>query len=57
MATCHSQFASDIFFEAGAGHVIGINTEEEISDAAILTFTKTFYSMVWKPRSKICNCY
>ena len=57
MATCHSQFAAEIFFKAGARHVIGINHKEEISDAAILTFTKTFYSMVWKPRSKICNCF
>jgi len=57
MATCHSEVAVNIFFEAGARHVIGIKHDQQIEDSAVLTFTKTFYSMVWKPRSKICNCY
>ena len=57
MATCHSEIAVNIFFDAGAKHVIGIKHDETIEDAAILTFTKTFYSMVWKPKSNVCNCF
>jgi hypothetical protein len=39
MATCHSQFAAQIFKDAGAKHVIGINRDDKIVDEAILTFT------------------
>ena len=30
MATCHSQFAAEIFLRAGAHHVIGINLANAI---------------------------
>lgn len=57
MATCHSQFAAEIFLTAGAHHVIGINLANTIQDSAILTFTQTFYSKLWKEKSKICVCF
>ena len=55
MAACHSEFAAKIFLEAGAHHVIGVI--KSISDVAVLTFTKTFYSKLWKERSQICKCF
>lgn len=57
MAACHSEFAAKIFLEAGARHVIGVSQETPISDNAVLTFTQTFYSKLWKERSKICTCF
>ena len=57
MATCHSEFAARIFMQAGAQHVIGINKDQKITDQAVLTFTETFYSKLWKERSKICYCF
>jgi hypothetical protein len=54
MATCHSEFAAEIFKNAGAKHVVGINKDEKIMDEAILTFTQTFYAKLWKQGSKIC---
>jgi hypothetical protein len=57
MATCHSEFATNIFLEAGAHHVIGINHESKVADEAVLTFTRTFYAQLWKQKSKICACF
>ena len=57
MAACHSEFAARIFLEAGAHHVIGVKHEDRISDEAVITFTQTFYSKLWKERSKICTCF
>jgi hypothetical protein len=39
IASCHSEFAVDIFRRAGARHVIGIKADSTINDVAILTFT------------------
>jgi hypothetical protein len=44
---CHSEFAAKIFHEAGAKHVIGINEKFEIDDDAVLTFTQSFYTLIW----------
>ena len=57
MATCHSEFAARIFLDSGAKHVIGIHKDKKIQDAAVLTFTQTFYAKLWKERSKICACF
>jgi hypothetical protein len=54
MANCHSEFAARIFLQAGAHHVIGINKDRKISDETVLTFTHTFYTKLWKERSRIC---
>ena len=40
MATCHSEFAGEIFKEAGVEHVICINKNYEISDQAAIYFSK-----------------
>ena len=57
MAACHSEFAARIFLEAGAHHVIGVNQNAQIEDEAVVTFTQTFYSKLWKESSKICKCF
>ena len=28
-----------------------------MADEAVLTFTRTFYSKLWRERSKICHCF
>jgi len=57
MATCYSEFTKNTWLEAGAHHVISIDKAEMIPDECILTFTKTFYQRIWKPRAKICECF
>ena len=57
MATCHSESAARIFLEAGSHHVIGINRDKAVQDEAVLTFSKSFYSKLWRERSKICECF
>ena len=48
VATCHSEFVGRIFLEAGAKHVICIKQSEEVEDVAVLTFTDTFYAMLFE---------
>ena len=57
VATCHSEFVGRIFQEAGAKHVICILQSEEVEDDAIITFTDTFYSMLFKSDMKICRAF
>ena len=57
IASCHSEFAVDIFSRAGARHVIGIKADSTINDVAILTFTQSFYTRIWEMGSKVCLCY
>jgi len=57
MAQCHSEFAARIFLNNGTKHVIGIDKERKVSDEAVLTFTRTFYSKIWREKSKICSCF
>ena len=57
VAACHSEFAVGIFRKAGAKHVIGIKSDKKIQDAAILTFTQSFYHKIWKAKSKVCECF
>ena len=57
LGACHSETAANIFLKAGAEHVIGIDRAEEVLDRAALTFTRTFYSEVWRTGSKICKCF
>lgn len=48
VATCHSEFVGKIFQEAGAKHVICIVQDKEVRDDAVITFTDTFYSMIFE---------
>jgi hypothetical protein len=39
IASCHSEFATNIFLEAGAQHVIGIRSDAKVQDEAVIAFT------------------
>lgn len=57
IASCHSEAFANIFFEAGADHVIGIKKKEMVIDSACVTFTRAFYKRLWQSGAKICVCY
>ena len=57
VATCHSEFVGQIFQEAGAKHVICIMHSKEVKDEAVITFTDTFYSMLFEQNHKICTAF
>jgi len=57
VAACHSEQAKDCFLNAGADHVIVIDKEQMILDKAIITFTHTFYSRIFQPGSRVCECF
>ena len=43
VASCYSQFAGEIFHNAGAKHVICVKRGEKILDEASILFSKHFY--------------
>ena len=47
IASCHSEFAGNVFSNAGAKHVISIKGAEKISDEAALKFAQVFYEMLF----------
>jgi len=54
VASCHSQFAGEIFHNAGAKHVICIKRGEKISDDASILFTKAFYHALFSQTVSVC---
>lgn len=56
VAACHSEFAGHIFRSCGAKHVICVEYDYEISDDAVLNFTKTFYFEIFSGTS-ICDSF
>lgn len=57
MATCHSEFAGEIFQKAGVEHVICINKDYEIADLAAIYFSKQFYELLFKGQISICEAF
>jgi hypothetical protein len=47
VSSCHSQFAGEVFLNAGAKHVVCIKGGEKISDRASLRFSKVFYETLF----------
>ena len=43
IATCHSEFAGEIFHWAGVDHVICVKQGHTIIDAAAVFFARNFY--------------
>jgi hypothetical protein len=43
VASCHSEFAGKVFFNAGAKHVICVKQDSTIDDNAVLSFSRAFY--------------
>ena len=56
VATCHSEFVGEIFQEAGAKHVVCIHQDYEVEDDAVITFTDSFYNLIFNGR-KICDAF
>lgn len=57
VASCHSQFAGQIFLNAGAKHVICIRQESQVLDEAVITFSKAFYHSVFSQNMTICDSF
>ena len=57
VASCHSEFAGEIFLNAGAKHVICIRGDQELSDQAAIVFSKSFYNSVFKKTLSICSSF
>lgn len=57
VASCHSQFAGNIFHEAGAKHVICVQEHTQISDEASICFSKNFYTQLFSQTKTICEAF
>ena len=57
VSSCHSQFAGEIFINAGAKHVICIKQEFKISDAASLKFSSVFYESLFDKGMSVCQAF
>lgn len=57
VASCHSEEVGTIFQQAGAKHVICIKKQNEVLDDAALTFTTTFYNLIFQQSKDICTAF
>ena len=58
VSSCHSEFVGDIFFNAGASHVISIKDSETISDEASIIFAKAFYNALFSNENfTVCKAF
>lgn len=57
VSSCHSQFAGEVFKNAGAKHVICIMQDEKILDEASVLFSKVFYETLLCKHYTICNAF
>jgi len=56
-ATCHSEAAGEIFYNAGIQHVICILKSKEILDEAAVYFSRNFYELLFKGKLSICEAF
>ncbi len=57
VASCNSEFAGKIFLAGGARHVICVKQGKEISDEAVIQFSKSFYYSVFCQSMTICASF
>lgn len=57
IATCHSEFAGEIFHNAGVEHVICVRKDAEILDEAAISFAKSFYKLLFMQKYTICDAF
>jgi ATP-dependent Clp protease ATP-binding subunit ClpA len=57
VASCHSEFAGQIFHNAGAKHVICIREDQPISDDAAICFAKVFYNALFSSSKTVCEAF
>ena len=56
-SSCYSQFAGEVFLNAGAKHVICIRSGERISDKASLRFSRVFYETLFVKNYNVCTAF
>ena len=57
VASCYSQFAGEIFHNAGAKHVICIERGEKIRDDASIIFSQAFYLQLFSQTTTVCKAF
>jgi hypothetical protein len=57
VSSCYSQFAGEVFLNAGAKHVICIKHGNKISDRASLRFSKVFYETLFVKNYNVCTAF
>ncbi|CDW83802.1 nb-arc domain protein [Stylonychia lemnae] len=57
VASCYSQFAGEIFHNAGAKHVICVRKGFQISDEAAIAFSKNFYHALFSQTVSVCQAF
>jgi len=57
VSSCYSQFAGEVFLNAGAKHVICIRRGERISDKASLRFSRVFYETLFVKNYNVCASF
>ena len=57
MASCYSEFAGKVFFNAGARHVICVKKGNTIADEAVIEFSKCFYHSVFNQNMTVCQSF
>ncbi|CAI2377825.1 unnamed protein product [Moneuplotes crassus] len=57
VSSCHSEFAGEVFLNAGAKHVICIKQSEEIADKASLCFSRVFYETLFVKNYTVCASF
>lgn len=57
VSSCYSQFAGEVFLNAGAKHVVCIKAGERISDKASLRFSKVFYETLFVKNYNVCSAF
>ena len=57
VASCHSKLVGDVFFQAGAKHVICIKRDEKILDECCHAFTREFYHAYFSGSHTICEAF
>lgn len=57
VSSCYSQFAGEVFLNAGAKHVICIRSGERISDKASLRFSRVFYETLFVKNYNVCTAF
>lgn len=57
IATCHSEFAGEIFHNAGVDHVICVRQKDTLLDDAAIFFTKKFYRTLFSEKYTICEAF
>lgn len=56
LAVCNSESIGEIFQDSGAKHVICIKKGKKVLDEVALTFTKTFYELIFTGTT-ICDAF